>query len=156
MPRCRRIRFDLLAKLVDIDPQVLRIDRCITPYFAQQVLVGQHLAGVDHELLEDVVLLGRELHVLGTAPHQPAHQVDAKIVAGEDALDALFLQAVAKGCPDTRLELVGAERLGDMVVGARIERRHLGRLVAAARQNDDRHLAGAADLRNQRQPIDVR
>ena len=58
MPRSRRIGLDLLAELTDIDPEILWIDRFVAPDLAQQMLVGQHLAGVDHELLQDVVLLG--------------------------------------------------------------------------------------------------
>src|SRR5436305_2111044 len=83
--------------------------------------------------VEECLVRGRELHVVGPAPHQPAHQVDAEIVAGEGPLGALLLQAVAQGGADAGQQLVGAKGLGDVVVGAGIERRDLGRLVAAAR-----------------------
>src|SRR5260370_7799216 len=84
---------------------------------------------MDQELLEDVVFLGRELDVLCATLHQPAHQVDAEIVAGELALRALLLQAVAEGRADAGEQLVGAERLGDIVVGAGIQPPHLRRLL---------------------------
>src|SRR5690242_20762149 len=43
------------------------------------------------------------------------------------------------------------ERLGDVVIGAEVERLHLAGLVAAARQHHDRHLlVAAADHAQQR------
>ncbi len=97
MTRRGGVGLDLLAQLADIDPQILRIDRFVVPDLAQQVLVRQHLAGMDRKLLEDFVFLGRELDVLRAAPHQAAHQVDAEIAAGEGSLGALLLQAMAQG-----------------------------------------------------------
>ena len=61
------------------------------------------------------------------------------------ALGALLLQAMAQGGAQAGHQLVGAERLGDIVVGAGVERGDLGRLVAAARQHDDRHRRALAD-----------
>ena len=52
--------------------------------------------------------------------------------------------------PHAREQLIHAERLRHIVVGAEIERRDLAGLVAAARQNDDGQVAlAAADLPQQ-------
>ena len=48
--------------------------------------------------------------------------------------------------PDSRQELLLAERLRDVVIGARVERLHLGQLVRLACEDDDRGLAGSPDL----------
>ena len=40
-----RIGFDFLAKLADIDPQILGIGKII-PEFTEQEFVGEHLAGM--------------------------------------------------------------------------------------------------------------
>ena len=65
--RALGIGFDLLPQLPHIDPQILRIGQII-PQLAEQELVGQHLAGVLHEHAQQVVFLGRELHLLVAAP----------------------------------------------------------------------------------------
>ena len=57
----------------------------------------------------------------------------------KDRLLALLLQAVAQRGADAREQFVHAERLGDVIVGAQIERLHLAAFVGAARQHDDRN-----------------
>src|SRR5215831_9854334 len=53
-------------------------------------------------------------------------------------------------------QLLHAERLGDIVVGAEIERLHFAGLVAAARQHYDRHpLIARAQHSQQFEPLDV-
>ena len=63
---------------------------------------------------------------------------------------------MAQGRAHARQQLFHAERLGDVVVGAEIERLHLAGLVAAARQHDDRHaFVAAADHAQQIMAVDV-
>jgi hypothetical protein len=50
-------------------------------------------------------------------------------------------------------QLLLAERLRHVVVGARVERLHLGQLVRLARQDDDRGLAGSPDLAADVHPV---
>ena len=68
----------------------------------------------------------------------PTHQIDRQIAALEDRPLALLLQPVAQGGAETGDQLVHAEGLRDVVVGAEIERLDLAGLVAAARQHHDR------------------
>ena len=70
----------------------------------------------------------------------PAHQVDREIADPEDRPLALLLQTVAKRGAQPGEQLVDAERLGDVVVGAEIERFDLVRLVGPAGQHDDRNV----------------
>ena len=117
--------------------------------------MGQHLAGMDRELFEDVVFLRRQLHRLAVPLDQPAHQVDLERAAGERPVRALLLQAVTQRGPQARHQFLGPERLGDVIVGAEIESRHLGRLVAAARQHDDGHRRQRADVGDQLEPVAI-
>ena len=48
-----RIRLELLSQLADVDPKILRV-RGASPHFAQEELMGQHLAGVLNEYAEAV------------------------------------------------------------------------------------------------------
>ena len=59
---------DLLAELADVDAQLLGVG-VGAPDSAQDQGVGQHLAGVDSEEPQQVVLLGRELHLDAVAAH---------------------------------------------------------------------------------------
>ena len=83
-------------------------------------------------------------------------RIHREVAAVEHRLLALLLQAVALRRPDAGQQFVEAERLGDVVVGAVVERLHLGGLVAAAGQHDDRDRgAGGADALDRLQAIDV-
>ncbi len=63
--------------------------------------------------------------------HAALHRVVGRDAAQRDA--------------DPGQQLFGTERLGDVVVGAEVERLHLVGLVAARREHDDRHLRGPPD-----------
>ena len=71
-------------------------------------------------------------------------EVDAEIADLDRGLTAR--QGPAKGGAQPCKELVDAERLGDVVVGARVERSDLLALLADGRENEDRRLEPAAQL----------
>src|SRR5438552_3519842 len=113
MPRLLWIRFQLLPQLADEDPQRLHVRTVLTaPHLAQQVAMCQHLAGVNHELLENVVLLGRQPHLVAADADAPMHEIDAEIGGLKQRPAALLLQAMAQCCADAGHQLVDAERLG--------------------------------------------
>ncbi len=70
---------------------------------------------------------------------------------------ALHLELMPHGGPHPREKLRHAERLCDVIVGTEIERRYLARLVAAAREHDDRDVFVApADHPKKLDALDVR
>ena len=68
-----------------------------------------------------------------------AHEVDREIAGAEDRPLAVHLKLVTQRRPHAREQLIHAERLGDVIVGAEIERLDLADLVAAAGQHHDRN-----------------
>ena len=85
-----------------------------------------------------------------------AHEIDREIADPEDRPLAMHLQLMAQRRPHAREQLVHAERLGDVIVGAEIERLDLAGLVAAARQDDDRDaLVARSDRPQQLEPVDI-
>jgi hypothetical protein len=60
--RLLRIGFDLVPQLLDVDPQVPYVGRHF-PDLAEDELMGEHLTGVLHQQLQDIVLPGRKLHL---------------------------------------------------------------------------------------------
>ena len=95
MPRPLGVRFQLLAQLADEDSQRLHI-RAVraAPYLLQEMAVRQHLAGVDHELLENVVLLGRQPHLAAAHADAPMHEIDGEVGRLKQRPAALLLQAM--------------------------------------------------------------
>ncbi len=53
-------------------------------------------------------------------------------------------------------ELAGAERLGDVIVGAQLQPHQLVRLVVTGGEHDDRQSGGAPDLAGDVEPVDAR
>ena len=138
MVRTLRIGLYLLPELPHVNAQVLRIGQ-IVPQLCEQEFVGEHLAGVLHEHAQQVILLGRELHLPVGHFDDTAHEVDREITAMEDGPLALRLKLMPQRRPHPRQELVHAERFGDVIVGTEIERLNLADLVAATGQDHDRN-----------------
>src|SRR5262249_17274895 len=104
------IGLDLLPQLPHVDPQILRVGE-IVPQRAEQEPVGEHLAGVLHQHAQEIVLLGRELHLAVAHLDDAPHQVDRKVAGPEDRALAVRLQLVAQGGAHAGEQLVHAERL---------------------------------------------
>src|SRR5208337_1542523 len=126
-----RIGLDFLPQLAHIDPQILDVARR-APDFLHQEPVGENLARVEYEKPEDLVFLGRKLHLLAFHRNDAPDKIDAKVSALEQRLAALLLNAVAQRGADARNEFGDAERLGDIIVRAEIEGLDFPALAGAA------------------------
>src|SRR5262245_47351120 len=141
------IGLDLLAKLRDQHPQVFRlVDGVGPPDGFQDGAMRQHPVGVSRQQREQFELLGCQPDLV-VATHDAMAAVVDRQVAHLDALDfrRFGLQDAAQRDANAGQQFLRAERLGHIVVGTDVERRHLVRLAAARRQNDDRHLRMLAD-----------
>ena len=86
------ILFQLLTQLANEDAQRLHVaNRLAVPHFPEEVAVRQHFAGMDHELLQDLVFLGRQLDFVDADHHPPVDEIDCKIARLEDRPAALSL-----------------------------------------------------------------
>jgi hypothetical protein len=83
---------------------------------------------------------GRELHLLAVNLDDPLDQIDRQPAGDEHRALALLLQPVPERHPDAGGELVHAEGLGHIVVGAELQRPHDPRLVGTARQHHHRQV----------------
>src|SRR5262245_12767185 len=154
--RTFRIGLDLLPQLPDVHPQILSVGQ-IVPQLAEQKLVGEHLAGVLHQNAQKLVLLGRQFHVLVTHLDDTSHQIDGQIAHSEDWALAVSLQLVAQRRAHPGEKLIHAKRLGDVIIGAEVERLNLAGLVTAAGQHHDRHaLVARSNHSQQFEPLHVR
>ena len=84
--------------------------------------MGQHLAGMLHQDPQQIVFLRRKLHLAFADLDDAAHQIDREIAGAKHRAFAMDLQLVAQRRPHPRQQFVHAERLGEIIVGAEIER----------------------------------
>ena len=127
------------------------------PDLAQQLRAGDDLPGVADQRVEQAVLERRQLHGLAAHRHLVAVAVDAKFAAVEHALGRFADRAVAvaHGDADARQQLARAERLGQVVVGARVERPHLVAFLVARRDDEDRAREPGAQLADDVDAVEV-
>src|SRR5262245_11524227 len=126
----RGVRLDFVSQLPDIDAQILRVN-ARGPKLLEQELMGQYLARVLNQEAQKVVLLGRKLHALAANLNDAPHQVDRSVAKPENRALALHLKLMAERRADAGEQLLHAERLGDIIIGALIECRDLGNFIAA-------------------------
>src|SRR5579859_454308 len=144
-------RFDLLAQLVDEDAQVFRLLHALsTPYGIQEHAVGQYFVRVPRHENQQLEFLWRQVDFPASDAHLARFRIDVKI-AIFDGLRWLFFRRAhaAKVGPYARQQLIHTERLGNVVVGAGIERLNFTLLFLADREHDDRHLRTLADRATQ-------
>src|SRR3984957_11823439 len=144
----------------DVDPDVLGLGLVPpAPDPAQQMGPRQQLAPVQRELPQQRELGRREVHLLAPQPHHLARQVDldlADLDHRRRGLDRpLGRPGPAERGQDAREQLLDAERLGHVVVGAHVERGHLVPLAAPGRHHDDRDRGMLADLPAELEPVDL-
>ena len=100
----------------------------------------EHPARVLGERQEQPVLGRREVHRFAAHRHHPPGPVDREFAGGEDRLLRAGRAAgrVAQRHAHARQQFRHAERLGEVVVGAGVERVDLVALLSARREHDDR------------------
>ncbi len=102
--------------------------------------MGQHAALVLQEDLEKGELLGREGDPLAVDEDLMPGWIDADRAVFDHGRTLLDRVRLAQVGIDAGQQHFGAEWLGDIVVGAGIERHDRLAVVMARRQHDDRHV----------------
>ena len=112
--------------------------------------MGDQPAAVARERAQQVELDRRQVDLLAVAARPRGRRGRSRGRPSPTArLAARRSAAPPQHRPQPRQQLLGAERLGDVVVGAGVERPHLLALVADRREDDDRQLAPARGPRSQ-------
>ena len=150
----------LAADVADVHVDGLLLDRAfLVPCDLEQLALREHLARTSHEGFEDVELKAREAH--GFFPHRKRAGVDVErpvFVAhrgcGGGFGEALVGRRAGRGCAanvgvaqlhlHASQQLVEVEGLGQVIVGAQLQQRHLVGGGRARRHHDDGHVAAGA------------
>jgi hypothetical protein len=105
---------------------------------------------------QDLELLLRQPDLAPLEPHPAVRHVDGQRPGLDHRLGRVVLQpAAAQGGAQTGGQLGDAEGLGDVVVGAAVQRLDLLRLAGADRQHDHRHRRQLADPAQHLLAVDV-
>ena len=113
------------------------------------------MPGVRGQVLEQQPLGPRELDQLPVPGDHPPLEVDLDVVEREDAGARARAGRAAQDRADARGQLVGVERLGDVVVGAEVEALGLVGGRALGGQQDHRDRAPLAQLAHDLDAVEV-
>src|SRR5581483_9433133 len=109
-----------------------------SPYLAQQRAVIDHLARAACERGQQTVLGRREPDFGAVAKDQALREIDGDTPAPRDDVRARRRMNPPKHRPNSRKQLVGAERLGQVVVGSHVKSPDLVLLAATRADHDHR------------------
>jgi hypothetical protein len=138
---------DFFAELADVDAEVFGLVGVGTPYGMQERAMGENLSGVLGEDDEEVELLGRKVGFLAADEDFVLGNVDDEVSYGDDLLGlGCGCGAAAELGADAGLQLLDAERLGNVIVGAGVEGGYFDGLLIADGEDDDWGGARGADL----------
>ena len=130
----------------------------VAPHHVHQIFPAVDPPRVLHQQLDEVVLLGRQLHRFPVPDRHPLFRVQRQLPYGDPAA------APALGSPggppqhgpDAGFQLQKVEGLGDVVVRAALKADDLVRILAAGREHDNRHVGELPDAHTRLQTIDFR
>ena len=148
---------ELAADARHPDPQVLEVVAVLrAPDLGQELGVQDDLAGIGGEVLEQQPLGPRQLDQLPVPGDHPPLEVDLDVVEGEHARARARTRRSAEHRANAGRQLVGMERLGDVVVGAEVEALGLVGGRALGGQQDHRHRPPLAQLAHDLDAVEVR
>ena len=117
---------------------------------------GHHFARVLDQDREQFVLNGRQVNLVSLNKHLPAYQVYSKLAHFKlPIVRAHRLQRMAQRYPNPGQQFGGAEGLGEIIVGPRIQRFDLIALFFARRNDNDRRIGPFAQAARHIQAIQV-
>jgi hypothetical protein len=126
----------------------------LLPDLGEQHPLADDLARVLGEVHQQVELLAGQLERAAVETGLSGAFVDGK-TPDDDWLDSLPGGHPAQDRPDSCLEVLGGERLDNVIVGAGVQDPDDLRLVVAGGRHDDRHPAHRADHLDQRAAVEV-
>jgi hypothetical protein len=110
-----------------VDPQIVTaLDVAGPPHFLQELTVREHFAGVFHQSRKEAILDRRQVHLVSVPVDAAVRQVHLEARDREHSAFLLRGRArVPQRDADAREQFAQPERLGEVVVGACVERRDL-------------------------------
>ncbi|SVJ78705.1 Uncharacterised protein [Klebsiella pneumoniae] len=133
--------------MADHDPQVMGVfDMGRTPDILEQLLLGHYPSEMACQRGEHRILLARQRHFRTLQGDSAIGEVHLQRADRHRRLRAFALRRLAQQDAHAGEELLDAERLGHVVVGAAIQGQYLLALAGAHRQHQHRHLRPFAQV----------
>ena len=154
----RRVGFELAAQLVGIHPEVVQLASVRgSPGGAEQLGMRDEVTRAPRQCLQQSPLGRREPDLGAVRGGRPSlADVEGEVVGGDDQWFGALGRTAAHGGPDPGEELVHAERLGDVVVGAGVEGLDLVVGVVPGGEDDHRDLGHVAKPPEHLDAVEVR
>ena len=128
----------------------------VAPHPVEQRLAAEHPAGARCQLAQQPELGLREVHLLLLAAARALVRDDLEVTEAQARVPRLRTAGPAQQRPDPGGELLRRERLGEVVVGTRLEPRHDVVGVGTGSDHHDRHVARLAQRTAQLEAVDAR
>src|SRR5690606_5399620 len=146
VPGVGRVRLDLRAQPPDVDvDQAAVAEVAVAPHPLEQRLAAEHPARARRQLDEEAELGLGEVDLLALAPDDALLGDDLEVAEAKVRAARVAGPDPAEQRPDAGRQLLGGERLGQVVVGTRLEARHDVVGGGAGRDHDDRDVGHPAD-----------
>src|SRR5271166_4431345 len=136
--RRARIELQLLSQLADEDAQIFVLfDAVAAPHRVEDRAVSQYFPWMLRHIHQHVKLLGSESHFPVGDRYGMRLEINVEVAKVDLGLRSRCTRRrTSKRCANSCQQLAGAERLGYVVIGARIERRDFATFFAAYRQHE--------------------
>ncbi len=125
----------------------------LAPHLGQQFLLGHHLPGMGHQVLEQLELFAGQRNPLPITRDFTRARVQSKGTYRQ-FVGRITVEA-SKDSPDAGVELVGAKRFAQVVVGSGVERAHNFAFVDPSGGNDHRNVARGSQHSQHHDAINV-
>ena len=152
-----RVGFDLGAQPTDVDvDQATVAEVTVAPDPFEEDLAAEHPTRARRQLDEQAELGLGEVHLVAVAQHHALVGDDLEVAELEVGDGRIGGAGPPQQGPDAGRELLGGERLGEVVVGAGLEPGHHVVGVGPGGDHDDRDVAVAADRPADLEAVDAR
>ncbi len=134
-----------------VDRPVAHYD-IFSPYREIDLLTGKNTTWFGHQQGEEFELLTRKDHLFMAYLHEVSLLVDHQVTEGHDAFGVGGFDFGVGGCQpfqkslDPAHEHLGADGLGDVIIGACLKPGNLGIILSAGRQKGDQRLLKGGNL----------
>src|ERR1043166_969438 len=136
--RPRRVGFNFVAQMGDINAQVVRVFvMALSPNFAENLTVCENFSGVANKKSKKVVFRDGEFHFATAHSDAPGRQVHDQLARLKHDR-VLLLRRMAQSHSKSRQKFARVERFGHVVISAGVEGRDFTGFVVLHGENEHR------------------
>ena len=129
----------------------------IAPHHVHQILPAVHPPGIAHQQLDQIVLLGGQIHGLSIPDGHPLLRVQGQVPRGQDGAPVpLRAGGPPQQRPNPGLQLQNVEGFCNIVIRSALKAHQLVRVLALGGEHDDGHIGELPDPHTCLLPVQLR